>query len=113
MNYKKSVTLWMLLLSSNIISAGILSKFLTTGVVLYIHQNIMTQQDLTKRPSIKSEEVTDYINKCSTTIMNTRTSLQPLFKVIEESLKAPSSQVTDIETTIEDDKAEISEKSDM
>ena len=94
MNYNKSIALCMLLFTSNIMNAGMISKVFTTGVLLYIHQNVMTKQDLTKTPQITPEEINEYINKCSATFINTRTSLQPFFKVIEESLKSKAAEVS-------------------
>lgn len=110
MNYNKSIVLCLLLFTSNIMNAGMISKVFTTGIVLYIHQNVMTKQDLTKTPHITPEEITAYINKCSATIMNTRTSLQPFFKVIEESLKAKAAEVSKDAKSIEEEEKTESKK---
>src|SRR3989339_523202 len=93
MNYNKSIALCLLLLTSNIMNAGIISKIIGTGIVLYVHQNVLTKQDLTKIPQITSEDLTEYYNKFSATIMNTQKSLQPIFKQMEESLKESAAAV--------------------
>ena len=41
-----------------------------TVVGTYVHQNIMTQQDLTKMPNLSDDEINDYSSKCRTTILN-------------------------------------------
>lgn len=110
MNYNKLIALCMLLFTSNIMNAGMIGKVFTTGVLLYIHHNVMTKQDLTKTPQITPEEISAYINKCSATFINTRTSLQPFFKVIEESLKSKAAEVSKDTEAKEDEKSESKKK---
>lgn len=100
MNYNKTISLCTLLLISNIMHAGIINKVIGTGMILYIHQNVMTKQDLTKTPTLTSDDINEYSNKFSATMLNTHKSLQPYFKAIEEFLKAKSSELS---KTIESD----------
>ena len=80
----------MLFLTSNIIDAGpmgiigrtankIRNTVMSAAVIAYVHQNIMTKQDLTKYPEVSSQDITEYIIKCQTTFAATKASLELLF----------------------------------
>ena len=57
-----------------------------TVVGTYVHQNIMTQQDLTKFPNLTVEDVTDYKNKLGATLQNGCASLDNSYTSLKKLL---------------------------
>lgn len=93
MNFNKTISLCALLLTSSIMHAGAMSKIVTTGLAVFIHQNIMTKQDLTKTPAITQEDVNEYYNKFTTTMVNTKKSLEPIFARMQQAINDAVAEV--------------------
>lgn len=74
-------------------NAGPINKIITTGLAVFIHQNIMTKQDLTKTPLITQEDVAEYYNKFTTTMINTKKSLEPIFAGMQQAINDAVAEV--------------------
>lgn len=104
MNYKQLIMISSFVFASNITKASVsktclqrtyraTKRVIITGIVgTYIHQNIMTEQDLTKVPNLSIEDIADYKNKLSMTLQNgcasfdkTYTSLKKLTSGLKPS----------------------------
>ncbi|AXK60539.1 SpoVR family protein [Candidatus Chromulinivorax destructor] len=93
MKFNTTISFCALLLTSSIMSAGPMNKFVTAGLAAFIHQNIMTKQDLTKIPTITQEDVTEYYNKFTTTILHTKKSLEPIFAGMQQAINDAIAEV--------------------
>ena len=82
MNFNKIIMVSLSLFFSQIVDASIpktclqksyheLKKIaLYSAIGTYIHQNIMTQQDITKMPNVTTQDILDYKNILGTTLHN-------------------------------------------
>jgi len=82
MNHNKIIALSLILLFSNFTYTSTprtclqrsyreLKKLIIyTTIGTYIHQNIMTKQDLTQMPELSADDITEYKNKLGTTLQN-------------------------------------------
>lgn len=93
MKFNTTISFYALLLTSSIMSAGPMNKMVTASLAVFIHQNIMTKQDLTKTPTITQEDVTEYYNKFTTTMINTKKSLEPIFAGMQQAINDAIAEV--------------------
>jgi len=134
MNHNKIIILSFSLLFSNYIDAmapkTCLQKsyrelkkivFYTT-IGTYIHQNVMTQQDITKLPNLTADEIVEYKNKLKTTIHNGCASLDNTYlefkKFISDIKSQPNNSCTNnsdlkVDLTIENHSLEQNQDSNI
>jgi len=95
MNNKKMIlALSAFMLLSHEMRASARNFIIGTLIVAYIHENVITKQDLTKLPEVSVNDVQEYNNKVVMTIANTYTSLKNLSTEVQEYFMPKSSSVS-------------------
>lgn len=112
MNNKKMIlALSAFMLLSHEMRASARNFIIGTLIVAYIHENVITKQDLTKLPEVSVNDVQEYNNKLVTTATNTYASLIKISADIQAyfATKSPEIAKADGITT----KHDSSEKSSL
>jgi len=79
MNNKKiTVVVAAFMLLSHEMRASTRNFLIGTLIVAYIHENVITKQDLTKLPEVSVNDVQEYNNKLVLTVSNTYESLKKI-----------------------------------
>ena len=127
MNRNKIIMLSFSLLLSNVTYTNPISytlratrRFVISATIgAYIHQNVMTQQDLTKMPDLSVEDVNDYKNKLKTTISNGSNSICKTYATLKKltSEIKPSQNLGEtrsfVDADIHDDFTEFQNQNDI
>ena len=94
MNNKKMIlALSAFMLLSHEMRASARNFIIGTLIVAYIHENVLTKQDLTKLPEVSIKDAQEYNNKLVTTATNTYASLIKITSDVQAYFATKSPEV--------------------